>query len=336
MPYRGEVVRAATEAMNAAAQDNRRQFEARRREIYRRCPRFQEIDRLLARTVREASLAALRHGEDPGPALERAKSQNLSLQQERRQLLAQNGCRQDALTYRPLCPVCQDRGWVGSQMCQCLRRRCGQEQIKALSSMLNLGNQSFDTFNLDYYSPVYDSSIGTSPLAQMEIVQDICFTFADRFGRADNVARNLFLTGAPGLGKTFLSVSIARVVSEKGYSVVYDSAINVFNQFDAQRFGRDPDGSAAQAVQRYLTCDLMILDDLGSESTSPMIQSYLYQLVNDRILNDRQTVISSNLSLDAVQRRYSPQVYSRLEGEYYALSFYGEDIRRQKKRQAGR
>lgn len=327
MPYDGSVIRNATEQLNRNAQRHRAEFERRRREIYLRVPRLQTIDRQLSQTVRQAAQTALRKGVDPMPALEQAKRQNLSLQQQRKQLLAQNGYAQDALTYKPLCPLCNDRGWRGSEMCQCLKDLCGKEQIKNLSSMLNLGSQSFDTFDLDYYSPVYDASIGSSPRNMMEYAQDVCFQFANRFPHGNQ--NNLFLTGNPGLGKTFLSAAIARLVSEKGYSVVYDSAVNVFNRFEAQKFGRD--SQASQDIDRYLTCDLMILDDLGSEMNSPLVQSSLYQLINGRMLSERSTVISSNFSLDEIAHRYSSQVYSRLSGEYLTVRFFGEDIRKQKR-----
>ncbi|MGM9593662.1 MAG: ATP-binding protein [Candidatus Onthomonas sp.] len=327
MPYDGSVIRNATEQLNWNAQRHRAEFERRRQEIYLRVPRLQTIDRQLSQTVRQATQTALRKGVDPMPALEQAKRQNLSLQQQRKQLLAQNGYAQDALTYKPLCPLCNDRGWRGSEMCSCLKNLCGKEQIKNLSSMLNLGSQSFDTFDLDYYSPVYDASIGSSPRNMMEYAQDVCFQFANRFPHGNQ--NNLFLTGNPGLGKTFLSAAIARLVSEKGYSVVYDSAVNVFNRFEAQKFGRD--SQAALDIDRYLTCDLMILDDLGSEMNSPLVHSSLYQLINGRILSERSTVISSNFSLDEIAHRYSPQVYSRLSGEYLTVRFFGEDIRKQKR-----
>lgn len=332
MPYDGAVIHSATEALSANAQRNRADFERRRREIYLRIPRLQAIDRQLSQTVRQAAQAALRQGVDPMPALEQAKRKNLSLQQEKKQLLIQNGYAQDALTYRPLCPLCNDRGWRGSEMCPCLKALCGKEQIKTLSSMLNLGDQSFDTFNLDFYSPVYDPAIGSAPRDIMETALGICFRFANKFGQESAGSylnpSNLFLTGNPGLGKTFLSAAIARVVSEKGYSVVYDSAIHVFSRFEAQKFGRD--SQAGQDIDRYLSCDLMILDDLGSEMNSPLVHASLYQLMNGRILRGSRTVISSNLSWDDVAQRYTPQIYSRLTGEYYKVRFVGEDIRKQK------
>ena len=137
-----------------------------------------------------------------------------------------------------------------------------------------------------------------------------------------------------GLGKTFLSACIARTVSESGFSVVYDTAANVFAQFEARKFQRDSqDGQEAKdETRRYLNCDLLILDDLGSELTTQFTQSALYELVNTRLVGEKQTVISSNLSMEDVARRYSPQIASRLEGEYHVLHFFGDDIRLLKKR----
>lgn len=161
----------------------------------------------------------------------------------------------------------------------------------------------------------------------MELVYDVCLNYATKFGRFR--LKNLFLTGAPGLGKTFLSACIARTVSENGFSVVYDTAGNVFAQFEARKFLRDsPDGLGARdETRRYLNCDLLILDDLGSELTTQFTQSALYELVNTRLVGDKHTVISSNLSMEEAARRYAPQIVSRLDGEYHVLHFFGDDIR---------
>lgn len=332
MPYTSDVIRRATEALHSNARRHQAEFDRQKAGILRQLPELEEIDRQLAQTVRRAAQTALQKGLDPAPVIQQAKRQNLALQQRRKQLLASRGYRPEALSYQPLCLRCGDKGWKGAEMCRCLQALCAQEQIKSLSSMLELGEQSFDTFDLDYYSPVYDPAIGASPRERAEIAQAVCFTFANKFGRGK--VKNLFLTGAPGLGKTFLSAAMARVVSEAGYSVVYDSAINVFQRFDAHKFNRDPE--AAGDVERYLSCDLMILDDLGSETISPYTQASLYQLINTRLLMGRQTVISSNLSLDDIEKSYTPQVYSRISGEYMEVQFYGEDIRRQKKARANR
>jgi len=212
-------------------------------------------------------------------------------------------------------------------MCDCLKILCTQEQIRELSKLLPLGEQSFDTFRLDWYSDAVWPGEGRSPRENMEFIYEVCLHYAQKFGSF--YFDNLLFTGAPGLGKTFLSSCIARAVSENGFSVVYDTAVSVFASFEEQKFSRDAeDGRMARdETRRYLNCDLLILDDLGSELTTPFVQSALYTLINTRLQAGRRTVISTNLTMEELRRRYSVQVGSRLDGEYHVLRFFGEDIR---------
>lgn len=323
MSYEPEVLRRACERLKENQRQQTEAFEARKAKIYRQLPRVRAIDRQLHLGVVQAATTALKQGVDPAPAIRALRAENQALQVERRTLLTQAGYDEDALVERPMCPQCRDTGWCGSTMCVCLRKLCTEEQVRSLSSMLDLQGQSFDTFELDYYSPTPGPN-GISPRSHMEMVRDICWNYAGRFGYSG--VKNLFLSGAPGLGKTFLSACIARVVSESGYSVVYDTAIHIFSRFEAEKFGREDEGSTA----RYLRCDLLILDDLGSELTTPFLQSALYELINTRLITGKHTVISSNLSLRDVSLRYSGQVYSRISGEYRLLEFWGEDIRKLK------
>ena len=328
MAYEQAVLRAATARLAEERRRREAETQARRREVSRAIPRVAEIDRLLRKTIAEIVTAALREGKDPAPAIGVIRDKNMDLQAERAALLAAHGYSPDALDDLPACPRCRDTGWVGASMCACLRDLCAQEQIKGLSKLLDLGEQSFDTFQLDYYSPLPWGESGVSPRENMEMVYEICLDYARKFGRY--YFNNLFLTGAPGLGKTFLSACIARTVSEKGFSVVYDTAVNIFARFEEQKFNRDPE--ARDETRRYLSCDLLILDDLGSEMATPFVQTALYTLVNTRLASEKRTVISSNLSMEDVRRRYSPQIASRLMGEYRALEFIGEDIRLLRKR----
>lgn len=327
MAYEQAVLRAATARLSDRRRRREEQLEAKRREIHRSLPRVAEIDRLLRKTIAEIITSALREGRDPAPAIGVIRDKNMDLQAERAELLSAHGYAPDALDGTPACPKCRDVGWVGSKMCSCLRDLCTEEQIKGLSQLLDLGEQSFDSFQLDYYSPLPWGGSGISPRENMEMVYEICGDYARKFGRY--YFNNLFLTGAPGLGKTFLSACIARTVSENGFSVVYDTAVNIFSRFEAQKFAKDAEDArdARDETRRYLACDLLILDDLGSEMTTPFVQTAMYTLVNTRLMSEKKTVISSNLSMDDVRRRYSPQIASRLAGEYRALEFIGEDIR---------
>ena len=332
MGYDANVLHRATQRLEQGRRERRERVENLRRDAYARQPKLERLDRQLPQTMAQLVAAALRQGEDPARAVREVRERNLAIQQERAVLLGALGLPEDALDDKPACPLCGDTGWQGAKMCRCLRELCAREQIAELSKLLDLGEQSFDTFRMDYYSQSPWPG-GTSPRENMELVYEVCLNYAQKFGRFP--IRNLFLTGAPGLGKTFLSACIARTVSEKGHSVVYDTAGNIFAQFEARKFQRDSaDGQEARdETRRYLNCDLLILDDLGSELVTQFTQSALYELVNSRLVGEKHTVISTNLTLEEAARRYPPQIASRLEGEYHALHFFGDDIRLLKKRQ---
>lgn len=327
MGYEAAVLRRAAKRLAQRRRQREEEQERRRREICAQLPRVAEIDRELKGTIYQIIAASLREGRDPAPSIKVIRDRNLDLQAEKARLLTEHGWPADALDDKPACPRCGDTGWVGASMCSCLRQLCAQEQIAELSKLLDLGEQSFDTFSLDFYSPLPWPGEELSPRENMEFILEVCSNYARKFGKF--YFHNLFLTGAPGLGKTFLSACIARTVSEQGFSVVYDTAVNVFARFEEQKFARDREeaGEAKDETRRYLGCDLLILDDLGSELTTPFVQSALYTLINSRLSADRRTVISSNLSMDQVRQRYTPQIASRLEGEYRVLPFYGDDIR---------
>ncbi len=328
MGYDGKLLHRAKVQYDADKQRRLELYLQRRDAIYRRQPRLGEIQRELAATTSRIIASALRRGTDPGPALGVLRDENLSLQQERAALLAQMGLPKDALDEQVNCPVCQDSGYAHGEVCRCLRSYYARLQRAELSTLLDLGNQSFDAFSLDWYSDQVDSAYGVSPKANMEFVYDVCADYAHNFGRHGG---NLLLTGAPGLGKTFLSAAMAREVSDGGHSVVYDTAIHIFEQFESQKFGRDDGGDTDTAVRRVLQCDLLILDDLGTEMTTAFVQSALYQILNTRMMTGKATILNSNFSPEQIARRYSPQIASRIEGGYRVLPFFGQDIRRLKR-----
>ena len=305
-----------------------------RREAFDQDPDLAQIDQKLRATMPRVVAAALRKGKSPVDEIRRCREQNLALQKEEHERLAALGFAPDALEEKLYCPLCNDTGWIGTQMCQCLQKLCNEEQIRELSKLLDLGSQSFETFRLDYYSDVRDPQTGYSPRDRMNVIFRVCRRYAVDFAQ-DREPRNLFLSGPPGLGKTFLSACIARTVSEADFSVVYDTANNIFRAFEDRKFqyneeeGRD----ARDETRRYLSCDLLILDDLGTELTTQFTQSTLYELINTRLAQHLRTVISSNIPQTELKARYSAQTVSRLEGEYQLLQFLGQDIRQMKKKQ---
>lgn len=304
----------------------RAELERRTAEVYRRLPRLESIDRELRGTAARLVIAAFDEsgGDSAVKALER---ENLALQRERENLLAQGGYPYDYLDEKPACRLCGDEGYLrDGRPCRCLMACYTKEQNRRLSKLLDLGGQSFDTFSLDWYSDQPWGDSGRSPLENMEMVLEICANYAHKFGERSG---NLLFTGAPGLGKTFLSACIAREVSDAGFSVVYDTAGHVIQQFESGKFGRENpyEEDPETEIDRYLKCDLLILDDLGTEMLTSFVQSVVYRLVNDRLVNRRKTILSTNLSADKLGERYGEAVASRIRGEYQILRFFGEDIR---------
>ena len=325
MPYDGKILSRAMARFDEDKQHRARQFRERQQQLFAREPELADIDRRLRGTMSQIITRALKGGRDPVPAIHAIRDENLALQRRRGEILTALGCPADYLEEKPRCARCGDAGFLpDGSMCACLRSYYAREQIAELSHMLDIGSQSFDTFRLDYYS----TDRGGLPRSPREAAQrnlEICQSFARDFRPGK---QNLLLFGAPGLGKTFLSACIARVVSEDGFSVVYDTAGHIFSQFEAAKFRRDDVDEPDESVERCMACDLLILDDLGSEFTSPFVQAALYQVVNTRLIDGKHTVISSNLDPEGIRQRYSAQVASRLQGEYLCLGFLGEDIRR--------
>ena len=323
MGYSIEVVRRARERLAQARSERERENREHLRMAYEQQPRLQEIDRQLRMTMAKAAMSAFAGG-DAERLMEEAKQQNLSLQRERRQIV--EGCFEPGfLDERPICPVCSGSGYVGSSMCDCLAELCRQEQKKELT-FLSAGQESFDQFRLDYYSDK-PTPAGYVPRVIMEKTYNTCRRYA--FGFHDK-AGNLLFSGNTGLGKTFLSACIARTVADQGYSVVYESAGKLFQTLEKARFEASDENRRAAA--KYAECDLLIVDDLGTELPGQFVTAALYSLINDRLLEAKPTIISTNLSEEELIRRYNPQIASRLRGSYKRVAFVGDDIRLLKNR----
>lgn len=318
MAYSSQIVRRARQRLERMRADRESQNRERLLTAYNQVPRIREIDLQLRQTMALAAQAAFTQGSRD--LMEQAKQKNLLLQEEKKQLIAQH-FGDGWLDERPICPVCGGTGYMGTQMCSCLKALCVEEQEKELA-LLGHGSEEFSRFRLDYYPDRIDPKLGRSMRAIMQRTFELCRQYADSFSP---LSGNLLFSGDTGLGKTFLSACIAKVVAGKGYSVVYESAPHLFAKLEKARFQNDEE--ARQEAEKFARCDLLILDDLGTEMPGMFTTSALYTLVNDRILGQKATIISTNLSTDALDSRYSAQVASRLRGDFRRVAFVGEDIR---------
>lgn len=324
MAYSQTVLRRAQARLAEARAQNEQDNRARIESIYACYPRLREIDQALRQTAAHVMAATFRAGGDPKEAMAKLREENLSLQREREWLLESNDIEAEDLESTPICTLCGGTGYRGAAMCDCLKELCRQEQKKELSTLLGAGKESFDRFRLDCYPAELDPSLGVSPRQLMQQVLRSAQHYARTFTPSSG---SILMIGATGLGKTYLSACIARTVADRGYSVCYVSAGAMFADFEQAKFHPQLD---CDPSQKYLECDLLIIDDLGTEMTTQFVVAALYQVVNSRLMESKPCIVSTNLPIDELGRRYSPQIASRLLGAYEVYQFRGKDIRMMK------
>ncbi len=319
MNYSSEVLTRARAILAQQKADRESQNAARLQAAYARVPRLKEIDMALISTMAQAAQAAFLQGSDGKTALERARQSNLQLQEERKALV-ERYWEPGYLNEEPICPHCGGNGYVGAQMCQCLKALCVQEQRKEMGAAFQ--NAGFDTFLLDYYSDVVIPQVKMSPRTVMEKTLNSCRRYARNFTME---AGNLLLSGGTGLGKTHLALAIGAAVGEQGYSVCYETAASLFGKLEKAKF--TPSEENSREAEKLEKCDLLIIDDLGTELPGQFVTAALYSLLNTRLLAKKPMIITTNLNVDEAAERYSGQIASRLYGEFKRLTFLGSDIR---------
>ncbi len=319
MAYSRAIVQRAEARLQSEKEQNERSSRARIAAIYEKEPRLGEIERELRRTAAHVLAATFRRQGDPVAAMQQLKKENLALQQERDWILQAEGLEPDDLTVQPICPTCGGTGYVGAAMCECLKELCRQEQKKELTNLF--GAESFEKFRLDLYPEQYDNQLKRSPREVMNRTYHDTLSYAQNF---TCTSPSLLFVGATGLGKTYLSACIARTVADRGFSVSYAPVGQLMAAFENEKFRPQPDTSC---TEEYFSCDLLIIDDLGTEMTTQFTISALYQILNTRLMGAKPTIVSTNLPLGDLSARYSEQIASRLLGAYRLYKFYGDDIR---------
>ncbi|MGI5967063.1 ATP-binding protein [Anaerotruncus rubiinfantis] len=321
MGYAKEIYSQARQILDERRQKAQMRAEQRRTELYRELPRLSEIERMLARTGIAAAQAALAGG-GAQEQIERLKQQNLALQKERAQILRDAGLPEDFLAVHYVCPDCGDTGYVGQDRCACLAKLLRQLAYGKLSDTVSGASDCrFENFSLSYYPDEPSGPYGIVPRRAMDKVLNACRAYARNFTpRSDS----LLLCGGTGLGKTHLSLAIAGEVTNRGFGVVYTSSQRLLDRLSQQQFSRD---ITEDYQQMALSCDLLIIDDLGAEFSTAFTVAALYNLINSRIIENRPCVISTNLDENGLRERYGDRILSRLLCAYRPLQFYGEDIR---------
>lgn len=296
-------------------------------EIHALLPRIKEI----GREISDASLRKARELLMGHPSEWSLEDTILSLAEERQTLLLAHGYPADYLELSYDCPRCRDTGYIGGKKCECFKR-AAIELLYAQSQLADvLVKENFDTFDECFYSrEMMDESTGQTALEMARIAADTAKNFVARFREQFD---NLFFYGNTGVGKTFLTHCIARELIESGHSVIYFSACDLFDELAKKAFHDRDDGPG---LPDYVEdCDLLIIDDLGTELTNSFVSARLFLLINERLTHKRSTIISTNLEIGAFSEMYSERTFSRIFSNYTICKLIGRDIRIQKKLSEG-
>ncbi len=320
MSYSKATLSKATQILESRRNKAQRTQLARHLEVTEKIPVIAEYESKLSQTGLDV-VKAIGMGSDAKEYIEQLSQLNLSCQQSIKKLLTENGYPEDYLEIPYCCKKCNDSGFVGGYVCECRKELLKELAKKELASVSTSENCRFDNFSLDYYPQPVDSELGVSPQKRMSTILEYCKCYAEDF---DSESESLYMHGATGLGKTHLSLAIANVVAENGYRVIYDTAQNILSSLEREKFSYTNSGEREKEI---LECDLLIIDDLGSEFSTQFTTAAIYNIVNTRINRSKPVIISTNLTEKELEAKYTQRVTSRIIGNYVSLLFIGKDIR---------
>ncbi|MGN0525815.1 MAG: ATP-binding protein [Acutalibacteraceae bacterium] len=295
-------------------------LEKRKKEFTKKYPELTDIED----TMKNAALQVIRSISSGGGkvSVDEIAKKNLEAQKLRKELIVNAGYPEDYLDPPYTCKICNDTGIYNGKLCKCHLELLRQLSVSTLSCSSVLASSTFDTFDLSYYSDKKDPELGISHKAIMAGTKAMLKSYAENFSKSSN---SLFFTGGTGLGKTHLALAVLNTVTANGFNVYYDSAGNIIKKMQKENFGRG-DSDIDEELEK---CDLLIMDDLGAELSTPFSVVSVNDIVNNAVMSGKPIIIVSNLGKSELEERYGQRLTSRLGG-FEVLNFYGEDIRSRK------
>ena len=285
-------------------------------------PEVAEIQMQLSRVGLEISQLFFYKGDIDSKVAELRQKSN-DLVAKRGKILLAHGYKENSMQPEYICPACEDKGFINGRMCQCHHQLLKDLMKDEIRRVAPLDDCTFDSFDVEKYSDKPDEN-GIIPRERAQKIFDSSRKYAQNFLLS---SKNLIFIGGAGLGKTHLSLAIANVVINRGFSVCYGTSQNICEDLQSEQFGRDSD--IVYRKRRVLDSDLLIIDDLGTEIDNQYSIATLYNIINSRILAKKPTIISTNYEFRALEDKYDKRITSRITGEYIKMVFIGEDIRNQ-------
>ncbi|SDY28721.1 ATP-binding protein [Lachnobacterium bovis] len=309
---------------NAQQLKNQHEFENRQKEVYAKIPEIQEIDHAVSSASISAARKRLNGDMD---SVKELKEQIKTYNSKRHELLRLNSYPDDYLEIKYKCNDCKDTGYINGKQCRCFKQKVIDLVYSQSNIKDSIANESFSDFSMDFYSDKQiDPSSNMSSYALASMAYQRSLEFVSEF---ENIHPNVLFYGNTGVGKTFLSNCIAESLLRKGHSVLYFTAYQLFETLSSGVFSRD--SAAISNNKSIFDCDLLIIDDLGTELTNTFTNSQLFLCVNERLLRKKSTIISTNLSPNQLIDTYSERTFSRIINNYSILKLFGEDIRMKKR-----
>ena len=298
--------------------DRHRLIEQRKKEIYEVIPEYRELENRIASESIKAGIASLSGGADADT--ESLKETIEELKRKKGLLLTGAGYSINYLNPPYVCPDCKDTGYIGTEMCHCFKQAKLDGTYQQSNAKLLLKEENFDNISHEYHTGEELTHFIEAEKASRNLVAN----FETEHG-------NILFKGTAGTGKSYLSNCIANALIQKGYAVIYFSAVSLFEKISSYKFGKEK-FSMDNPLQDIYTCDLLVIDDLGSELTNQFVCQELFTIVNERHLRNKSTVISTNLDYSEISQRYTERIFSRIYSYYDVFDLSGNDIRVYKKR----
>ena len=311
--------------------NNQHAYDLRKQEVYRCVPALETLDKEQVSSSIQRMKAAITK---KGPNLAAYSDNKTDYAAKRKELLTNAGFPADYLEMQYHCPLCCDTGYADGKKCKCFKAAFINLLYGDSALRSALDTENFDTFSYEYYADdVRDSLTGLTPYQNIQNAVSTAKEFVADFDQSDTECRNLLICGNTGVGKTFLTNCIARELINGGYGVVYLSANELLTILEDYKFKRNTAADAETIYERHTAiqeCDLLIIDDLGTESVNNFTVTQLFNLLNNRQLQRRSTIISTNLSMQHIKETYSERIFSRIASTYDYIRLFGEDIRLKK------
>ena len=329
MAYNSKVVKKVLTDMENKEKKAILDAKKRKDELYRKLPELRELDEKLIGTYKEimdSISRAMNPVDDSVIELDDIKAENQNLQKMRKLILEQHGYSADYTEPVYSCKNCSDTGYRNDDICTCLKRALAIESVNESGFGETIKSQNFKNFSLEYYKTDTSYEAECNPYEQMATVFEQCINYAKTFGKSNSPVKHLIFVGGTGLGKTHMSSAIAGEIIKKGYDVYYNSAQNILSSFEKERFSYRNEFDT-DIIERYMSCDLLIIDDLGTEYTGSVYATSLYGLINARLAANKAMIITTNLGYEDMRRKYDERIVSRIAGEFATVYFVGDDIR---------